>query len=159
MAKPLHRPPPSSSIARLLDQDAAARAIAAPPSEPGVSPVVGSALSAPAIPRAEVCVQPRTIKRELTLTVATDETLTQLVDLYRRSTGTRLSTSHVARAMLRAVAYCMGSVEREARRIGRRKLPANAPGCETQRERFEHRLAQALVNGIRTAPSVDFEET
>lgn len=154
MAKPLHRTPPSSSIARLLDQDAAARAIAAPASERTVNPV-----AAPAVPRAEVCAQPRTVKRELTLTVATDETLTQLVDLYRRSTGTRLSTSHVARAMLRAIAYCMDSVEREARRIGRRKLPANAAGCETQRERFEHRLAQALINGIRAAPTVDIEET
>lgn len=156
MAKPLHRPPPSSSIARFLDQDAAARAIAAPASERAVDPVVGPV---PAMPRAEVCAQPRTVKRELTLTLSTDETLTQLVDLYRRSTGTRLSTSHVARAMLRAFAYCMDSVEREARRIGRRKLPANAAGCETQRERFEHRLALALVNGIRTASSMDFEET
>ncbi|TWT44474.1 hypothetical protein RAS1_08890 [Phycisphaerae bacterium RAS1] len=99
------------------------------------------------------------IKREVVLTGSTDDTLTRLVDLYRRATGTRLSTSHVVRIMLRGVAHCMDSVQREAVRIGRRKLPANAPGHEAERERFEHRLAQAFVNGMRAAASLDADET
>lgn len=150
MAKTLHRPPPTSSIARLLDTEAAVRAI--------------SAANAPVVAPAEPRRRPTSahvngdshlsmIKREVTLTAATDETLTKLVELYRRTTGTRLSTSHVARVMLRAIAHCMGPIEREARRVGRCRLPANAKGREAEREHFEHRLALALVEGMRTAAS------
>lgn len=103
--------------------------------------------------------RPMTIKREVVLTGPTDDTLTRLVDMYRRATGTRLSTSHVVRMMLRGVGHCMDSVEREAGRIGRRKLPANATGHEAERERFEHRLAQAFVNGMRAAASLDADES
>jgi hypothetical protein len=96
-----------------------------------------------------------TIKREFVLTASTDQTFSQVVDLYRRSTGTKLSSSHVARAILRGIDHCMDSLEREARHIGALKLPGNARGREGERERFEQRLAEAFVAGIRAAPALN----
>jgi hypothetical protein len=95
--------------------------------------------------------EPANIKREFVLSPSTDETFSRLVELYRRSTGTRLSSSHVARAMLKGVAACMASLEREAETIGRLRLPGNARGREGERERFEDRIAEAFTNGFRSA--------
>ncbi len=173
MAKPLREPPPSSSVARLLDVEAASRALApaqpaAPePSQPAnrdapaittpaplarqpeVPPVhhVPPATASPAAPTGE----PANIKRELVLSPSTEETFSRLVELYRRSTGTRLSSSHVARAILKGVAACLPALEREAETIGRLRLPGNARGREGERERFEERIAEAFVNGVRSA--------
>jgi hypothetical protein len=55
--------------------------------------------------------------------------------------------------MLRGVAHCMESLEREAKHIGRQKLPSNARGKEVDRERFEEHIAMAFVAGIRGAPA------
>lgn len=91
------------------------------------------------------------IKREFILSLEAEETLTRLVDLYRRSTGARLSGSHLLRAILKGAAACMGSLEREVHQMGRLKLPSNARGREAQREAFEDRLAEAFINAIRAA--------
>lgn len=91
------------------------------------------------------------LKRELILSRTTDDALTGLVQLYRRATGARLTASHAARAMLRGVAFCLPELEQEARRIGPLKLPSNARGREAERDRFEQRLAEAFINGIRAA--------
>lgn len=91
------------------------------------------------------------IKREFILSLEAEETLTRLVDLYRRSTGARLSGSHLLRAILKGAAACMGSLEQEVYRMGRLKLPSNARGREAQREVFEDRLAEAFVNAVRAA--------
>lgn len=91
------------------------------------------------------------VKREIVLSLATDETFTRLVALYRRSTGTRLSSSHVARAMFRGVSKCFESLQREAADVGRLKLPSNARGREGERDRFEDTIAEAFINGIRSA--------
>jgi hypothetical protein len=57
--------------------------------------------------------------------------------------------------MLKGIAHCMDSLEREARRIGPLRLPGNARGREGERERFEERIAQVFIEGIRAAPAFD----
>jgi len=94
-------------------------------------------------------------KRELVLTLTADATLTGLVELYRRVTGTRLTTSHLVRAMLKGVAHCMHHLEKEAKRLGPQRLPSNARGRELDRERFEARIADAFIAGIRAAPAME----
>lgn len=179
MAKPLREPPPSSSVARLFDMGAAARAIATPPPEPLSPPVASAAVEettrdrpltpdrpirtpAAPVPQQPAVPQPSgeqpTLKRELVLTPTADQTFGTLVELYRRSTGTRLTSSHVARAMLKAVAHCMDELEREASRIGPLKLPANARGRELERERFEARIADAFAAGMRASAAFHHDD-
>jgi hypothetical protein len=127
---------------------AAARAIAAPgptdsPTPPASTPKAAS------VPAAE----PANLKRELILSQSAENTFSELVTLYQRETGTKLTASHVARAVLRGVAHCMESLEREAKYIGRLKLPSNARGREADRERFEEHIAMAFVAGMRAAPA------
>lgn len=164
MPKPLREPPPSSSVARLLDVEAASRALAPPqptapepPSErqlastpPATEAVKSNVVTAP-FPLPAPTGEPANIKREFVLSPSTDETFTRLVDLYKRATGTRLSSSHVARAMLRGIGQCMRPLEREAEQIGRLKLPSNARGREGEREQFEEAIAEAFIDGIRSA--------
>jgi len=162
MAKSLATPPPSSSVVRLLDLSAAARAVAinTAPSEPMAKRVDVS----PELTEAEAPIQPvppvpekAHVKREVVLTAETDAVFSRLVELYRRSTGTKLTASHVARAMLKGADHCMHHLEREARRIGPTRLPSNARGRELERARFEARLADAFIAGIRFAPALERE--
>jgi len=175
MPKPLREPPPSSSVARLLDVDAASRATAPPDrGEPATSPPspsndppsashreqpvayeAGAAANivSPRFPLHRPTGEPANVKREFVLSPSTDETFTRLLELYRRSTGTRLSGSHVARAMLKGISQCMDSIQREAALIGRQKLPSNARGREGERERFEEAVAKSFIAGIRSAAS------
>jgi hypothetical protein len=152
MAKRLREPTPSSSVARLFDIGAAARAISQPPATNQMTAPEEVALAVsravPAIPN---------VKREFVLTQSTDHTFSELVALYHRVTGTKLTASHVARAMLKGVAHCMESLEREAKYVGRLKLPSNARGKEAERERFEDHIAMAFVAGIRGAPAFNRE--
>src|SRR5689334_18285996 len=167
MPKTLREAPPSSSIARLLDPVAASRALSPVDSDPmrmSKFPILtmngpaqisnGHNASAtqsepahhqPAVGEASI------VKRELVLTERAEQTLMRLLEVYRRATGSRLSASHLARAMLRGVAACMDAVERESQHIGRLRLPSNARGREHQREQFEDILAEAFINGIRSA--------
>jgi len=161
MPKPLREAQPSSSVARLLDVDAASRALATIPirssgANPGLaSSTVASSDQASALSSSSHMEnRPRDsvgIKREFIFSPSTDESIARLIDLYRRSTGTRLSGSHVLRAMLRGVSTCMDSLQQEAARMGRLKLPSNASGWERQRDEFEDRIAEAFINGIRSA--------
>lgn len=164
MAKALREPPPTSSVARLFDLNAAARATSAstPAIEAPATPASGQRIEPDPRPSAqpparasEAWLQQPTIKRELVLTPSTDDTFSALVELLRRSTGTRLTASHVARALLKGVAHCMDQIEREARRLGRQKLPANARGREMERERFESLLADAIISGVRASAAFD----
>jgi hypothetical protein len=148
MAKPLREPTPSSSVARLFDIGAAARAVSRPETAAPNAPAVPTAPAPTFVPATTP-----NVKRELVLTQDTEETLCELVALYQHATGTKLTVSHVARAMLRGVAHCMESLEREAKYIGRQKLPSNARGKEVDRERFEEHIAMAFVAGIRGAPA------
>lgn len=161
MPKPLRDAQPSSSVARLLDVDAASRALAALPirSSETKPELASSTVASADHPRAfaspsHLGNQPRDsggMKREFILSPSVDESFSRLIELYRRSTGTRLSGSHVLRAMLRGVSTCMESLQHEAARMGRLKLPSNASGWERQREEFEDRIAEAFINGIRSA--------
>lgn len=56
---------------------------------------------------------------------------------------------------MKGVAHCKEYLEKEARRIGPLKLPSNARGREAERERFEARITDAFVSGIRSAPAMD----
>lgn len=149
MARTLTQLPPSSTVARLLDAEAAARATSGAGitvDKAGAGPVAGP------LPSREPA-----IKRELTLNQAENETLERVIEMYRRATGARLSASHVARSMLRGVAHCLPSLQHEASRIGRLKLPSNARGREHDRELFENRIARAFVAGVRAAAAFEAE--
>ena len=154
MARSLTQSPPSSTVARLLDVGAAARAIgetasaAAPEHANAVSSVSQAAESSAGR-------EPGVVKRELTLSPAADDVFDQLVELYRQATGARLSSSHLARAMLRGLSQCLPCLQREANRIGRLRLPSNARGHEPERQRFEERIAQAFIAGIRASTPFD----
>lgn len=156
MPKPLREPQPTSSVARLLDLDAAARAVRKQPSdtEPSrqtyhLGPQLAAAPISPSTGET-----PR-IKRELVLTHSADQAFTRLVEVYHQATGTRLTASHVARAMFKGVAHCMDQLERHAKKNGPLRLPSNARGRELERERFEARIADAFIAGIRASAALD----
>lgn len=151
MARPLREPQPTSAVARLLDTQAATRAIATAPLTSADTPVSPGIATLPA---AEI----RNIPREFLLSPSTDETFSRLIELYRRATGARLSGSHLIRALMTGLAACFDALELEARRIGRLKLPANAQGREAERRWFEERIAEAIVNGIRGARRFELRE-
>lgn len=150
MAKPLRSTPPTSSVARLLDLDAAARATASarpPPVQPPRAPRDGQPHRSWS--PAQTDPDRPTLHREVVLTRRADDTFSRLVELCRRSTGTRLTSSHVMRALLHAVAHCLPHIEHHARRTGPARLPSNARGRDAERERFEAVLADALLAGLR----------
>ncbi len=102
----------------------------------------------------QVCKRESTVlKREFVLTSEAEETLSQLVQTYRQATRTRLSNSHVIRALLRGVAHGMSEIQREAELLGTLKLPSNAKDREHERDRFEDALASNLVSAMRSLPS------
>lgn len=155
MARPLREDPPSSAVARLLDVGAATRALSVTAINKPESQIVGNESPA-AGPNANVCPAVNTlVKREFVLTTAADRSFCELVDLVRRATGTRLSASHVLRALALALSHARPSLESEIRRLGSLRLPSNAPGKLTERTRFERRIASALVAGMRAAAALD----
>lgn len=169
MPKPLREPQPTSAVSKLFDAGAAARAVSRPealptptaqPTPVGVSTQPTMHAGMPAFPHAGVPAtgEPANLKRELVLSPSTDETFTNLVDLFKRSTGTRLTSSHVARGLLKGIEKCLPTIQREARQIGPLRLPSNARGREGEREQFEERIAQAIVAGIRAAPAYEPNE-
>lgn len=148
MAKMLQTEPPSSSIARLLDPVAASRAvqtIAVCDPEQADSP------EDTAQPRARDAHSGASVKREIVLTRETDAILDHLLNLFRRQTCTRLSTSHVIRVMLLMTQLATDTLHTELARVGPLNLPSNARGRETERQRFESILAQALGRAVRAA--------
>lgn len=155
MAKALRGEPPSSSIVRLLDLSAAARATAAPLPQPPVAtpsePVLARAAAKPVKPPAPTARGSATVNREVVLTSETDAVLTDLVVRARTTTCTKLTTSHVVRAVLRVVAHRSGELQRALEQLGPLKLPSNAPGFEDERERFEASLADALLRALSGA--------
>src|SRR5438045_903038 len=123
MAKPLTTIPPSSSVAKLLEPGIGAAATR-PMAFPHAGVPAGPQAGAPALARAEAApamdeadsVPPTgeqpDIKREFTLTRSTDDTLSELVALYQRTTGCRLHASHLMRAILKVLRQAMPEVER-----------------------------------------------
>ena len=151
MAKTLNERPPTSSVARLLDRHAVARALG-----PAVSTPVRSEAACSGLPQEiPVVAQPSIIKREFVLTPETEEMLENLVQTYRQATGARISNSQLIRAILRCMSYGHGAIEREARRLGALRLPSNAKGRETEREAFERNLGASFVAAMRSLPAFD----
>lgn len=148
MPRTLRDPPPTSSLARLLDTDAAARATArghdAPKDRHGTGDGLFGSEARPAV-RAEPewpdVVRPSRIKREILLCAETDETLDEVVRILRLSTRSRVTTSHVVRAFMRAIARRMDDIRRQAVHLGPRRLPSNSAGNEQSRRDFEEALA------------------
>lgn len=155
MPRPLREAPPSSAVARLLDVEAATRAV----SQAAVlGPESTNVATPPTFPHRSQSPEPTAlalVKREFVLTPATEQSLLALIDLLRRTTGARLSASHVLRALLIGVEHARPTIETESCRIGPLKLPSNAQGREAERARFERRIAAALVAGMRAAASLD----
>lgn len=159
MARTLQRPPPSSSLARLLDTGAANRATARPDDSTTVheqdahSAKVNferqhvAALAH--LPTGEIR---RRIKREVLLCPETEETLDELVRFLRLGTRARVTTSHLVRALLRAVAPHLTAIRLRAAQLGPQRLPSNAPGCEAARRQFEQMIAAIL---IRESPAAE----
>lgn len=149
MARTLSKKPPTSSVARLFNREAASRALAASRTQVCTEESPNNRMPLPPdrIARAAV------IKREFVLTPETEDTLMRLVQVYRRATGTRLSNSHVLRVVLRGIQHGLAAIEREANVLGTLKLPSNAKGREVERERFENALASNFIAAMRTLPA------
>lgn len=154
MPRTLRQSPPSSSVARLLDASAATRAIARPnefqaETESGVPSSTSKAdYAGPAFPPADM--NARRIKREILLCPETEETLDELVRFLRLGTRSRVTTSHMVRALLRAVAPDLDAIRQRAAQLGPRRLPSNAPGSEAARRQFEQMIAGILINKAAT---------
>lgn len=149
MARPLRDPPPSSSIARLLDAEAAARATSRQEglslSQVASAGHVDHAQSHPAHADWPDAFQPRRVKREVLLCPETDETLDEVVRILRLNTRSRVTTSHVVRALLRATHRRLEVIRSQASQLGPRRLPSNAPGAEQTRRNFEEALAAIFL--------------
>jgi hypothetical protein len=157
MPKPLNKPQPTSSVAKLLEPGVAAAALAPVESTSNNTSTVTIAGLAQPIDRSEIMTarmptgELANITRQFILTLTTDETLKRLVTLYSNASGSELTNSHVLRAILKGVAHAMPELEREASRLQRLKRPSNARGKEYLREEFERRIAAAFVAGMRAA--------
>ena len=144
MAKVLRTEPPSSSIARLLDPMAAARATNRAALHSTDSPRIES----PQYPAPRV-VTAAIIKREFILTPDTNATLDRMVDLCRRGTRTRLAASQVVRAVLLVMRDTLDELTAELSELPPTRLPSNAPACKDERDRFEHMLSESLKATLR----------
>ncbi len=113
-----------------------------------------------AVPRQRV-VYPEFIpstSREFMLTPKADAVIEHLVDVFRRTTRTRLTTSHVARAVIKAIDHAMEEIERAAKTLPALKLPPNSRGGELERERFEAVLADVIVSSLRASSAFRDDE-
>lgn len=154
MAKPLSSMPPTSSVAKLLEPGVGVAALRpVPPASPGepAAPHAGTQARphAEAPGAARQTGEPADIKREFTLTRAADDALTEFLAVFQRATGCKLHSSHLMRAVLRALRHAAPEIEREAGRLGPLKRPSNAVGREAERDEFEVRIAAAIVAGMR----------
>jgi hypothetical protein len=110
---------------------------------------------APVAPPVSATGETPDIKREFVLTQTADDTLSHLINLYSKASGTNVSNSHFFRAVLKALAYAMPELERQAWQMGRLRRPSNARGKEAERDEYEARIAQVLVAGLRAARPVE----
>lgn len=157
MAKTLRDTTPTSSVARLLDRDAANRAL-----QPHAA---GAAWPAPSD---SISTESRAgdydvsrIKREFTLTPETEDTFAGVLAMFQRTTRCRLTASQLFRAILRAAAWSMPSLTYEAHQLGPQRMPGNGRDAHALRQAFEQRLAAAFAAGIRpaVAPPVRADES
>jgi len=157
MAKTLRDSIPTSSVARLLDRDAANRALQTHAPAVAWPDALGSN---PTELHPGDQVVPR-IKREFTLTPESEDTFSSILAMFQRTTRCRLTASQLFRAMLKAAAWSMPSLTYEAHQLGPQRMPGNGRNAHAQREAFEQRLAAAIAAGIRpaAAPPVRADES
>lgn len=158
MPKPLTKPQPTSSVAKMLEPGVGAHVTARPEA------VTQSERPLPVQPMALVQkanqdeMQPSgevpDIPRQFTLTAKTDRTLKRLIAAYSEATGMELKHSELLRAVLLSIEHAMPELEREARSIGRLKRPKNDRGRESEREQLERRIASAFLSGLRSASAM-----
>ena len=135
--------PPSSN--RVAPPRAERVASELKPARPTITIVPQRAESpAPAMRTAE----PVDRQREFQLTRSADETLEDLILMYKRATGAEVTRSHVLRAILKGIAERMPELKREAQAIGPLRRPSNAKGFEEAREEFEDQIKEAFLKGI-----------
>jgi hypothetical protein len=132
----------------LLDPAAAMRAVV--PRQPLTMPEERSPVLSLPQPGARAAV-PSLVKRECVLTRPTDEALSRLTDLIRRTTGARVSASHAVRSLLLSLGPVWPRLEDELRALGPMRLPSNAKGNEPSREALERALAGAVARAVRSS--------
>lgn len=142
MAKPLTTPPPSSSIARLIDASAVTRALDPAATPRPALPSSGGAEGPPSRQRR------RSVKREIVLSNDAAQVLDDLLDRLRRATGTRLSCSHAVRAVLLTFAPCLAAIESRVTTAEPWRLPANGSRHDGDRAAFERRMAAAITAAL-----------
>lgn len=148
MAKTLRDPAPSSAVARLLNIDAANRAmepIASSASQSDVDPRESDDESFHAVQAHEI----HRVKREFILTDETEATFCEALELFRRTTRARLTASQLFRAMLKALRGALPALQYEAHQLGPMRLPGNGRQAQTRRNAFEERIAAAIAAGMR----------
>jgi hypothetical protein len=135
--------------------------VAVPAAEPAIATIaepIPPAATRPAIrvlpsrpspmPTPERTAEPIDRQREFQLTRSADETLEDLMLIYKRATGAEVTRSHILRAILKAVSERMPELKREAQAIGPLKRPSNARGFEDAREEFEEQIKTAFLRGV-----------
>jgi hypothetical protein len=155
MPKPLTRPQPTSSVAKMLQPGVGAQVIAKAeavmpsilPTPVQTTPIQERANQDEIRPSGEV----PDIPRQFTLTAKTDRTLKRLIGTYSEATGMDLKHSELLRAVLVAVEHAMPELVREAQGIGPLRRPKNDRGREAEREELERRIARAFLAGVRAA--------
>jgi len=88
-------------------------------------------------------------KRQVILDDRTDITLQELTDSLRRVTGTRLTTSHAVRAMLRMVEPALPRLSTAKAPAEATCLPNNAARFAEDRARFEQALRLLIGEALR----------
>jgi len=89
-------------------------------------------------------------KRQIILDHRTDTTLQELTDSLRRVTGTRLTTSHAVRAMLRMIEPALPRLSMARAPVEATFLPNNAARFADERIRFEDALKGLIGEAVRT---------
>lgn len=128
----------TSPVTRLLDASAVSRAVGPVP-PPEQEPAAGA-------PKPRRPAHP--VKREVVLTEHTAEVLDVLVDRLRAATRTRLSASHLVRALVLAIEPSLAGIEVQVASTGPWRLPANGARHDADRAEFERRMADAVLAAL-----------
>lgn len=126
MARPRTAPQMRSAAAHLLDDDAFGDA---------TTPKPGAVLAAAPRPTTKFR------KRQVILDDTAHDRLERLTAALRRSTGTRLTTSHAMRALLSLTDAAISALAITTPPPQAMHLPNNAPRFDGERRQFEHALA------------------
>lgn len=141
MPRALSRPPPTSSVARLLDADSVSRALKpVPPPDVAAAPC-----GAPEQAESSAT----SIKREFVLTDDTAAILDVMVERLRNGTKTRLSASHAVRSLLWTVRPCLTLLDAVVAGSRPWKLPPNGGLHHVERVVYEQRIADAIATALR----------